>query len=249
MRQAVVLYCVLIVCGGAVSVVAQPFQLIPVPFLPAETEAMQRTMSNYTGFKYTISQATPSDSTPNGNIKQNQVGNNPFLSTLPGTGNAQTVVTMGPCAGNTPHVHPRGSEISFLLYGNITFGMIEENANSNNPVIVNMTAGDTVHIPTGIMHFSINNQCEPAAFLANFGVSDPGTQTIWNSFIRIPSDVLNAATGLPEAQINELKLMPLVTPPGTGGEECLQRCGLNFTTANNLTESAAARASNLLQTS
>lgn len=64
------------------------------------------------------------------------------------------------------------------------------------------------------MHFSINNQCEPAAFLANFGVSDPGTQTIWNSFIRIPSDVLNAATGLPEAQINELKLMPLVTPPG-----------------------------------
>ena len=31
----------------------------------------------------------------------------------------------GPCAGNTPHTHPRGSEISFLLYGNITFGMIE----------------------------------------------------------------------------------------------------------------------------
>ena len=77
------------------------------------------------------------------------VTNNPFLSTLPGTGNGQTVVTMGPCAGNTPHVHPRGSEISFLLYGNISFGMIEENANDNNPVIVNMTAGDTVHVPQG----------------------------------------------------------------------------------------------------
>ena len=77
------------------------------------------------------------------------VGNNPFLSTLPGTGNGQTVVTMGPCAGNTPHVHPRGSEISFLLYGNISFGMIEENANMNNPIIVNMTAGDTVHVPQG----------------------------------------------------------------------------------------------------
>ena len=56
---------------------------------------------------------------------------------------------MGPCAGNTPHVHPRGSEISFLLYGNISFGMIEENANMNDPVIVNMTAGDTVHVPQG----------------------------------------------------------------------------------------------------
>ncbi|KAL3156345.1 hypothetical protein ABBQ38_000663 [Trebouxia sp. C0009 RCD-2024] len=247
MHQAVVLFCVLILCLGAVSVAAQPFKFEPVKFQPAETEALQRTKCNYTGFKYTIEQATPSDSTPNSNIKQNQVGNNPFLSTLPGTGNAQTVVTMGPCAGNTPHVHPRGSEISFLLYGNITFGMIEENANMNNPVIVNMTAGDTVHIPTGIMHFSINNHCEPAAFLANFGISDPGTQTIWNSFIRIPTNVLNAATGISEEDINELKQMPLVTPPGTGGEDCLKRCGLNFAMANNLTESAAARVANLLQ--
>ena len=64
------------------------------------------------------------------------------------------------------------------------------------------------------MHFSHNNECEPAAFLANFGVSDPGTQTIWTSFIRIPSDVLNAATGIPEDRINELKQLPLVTAPG-----------------------------------
>ncbi|KAL3132032.1 hypothetical protein ABBQ32_008650 [Trebouxia sp. C0010 RCD-2024] len=121
--------------------------------------------------------AQPGDHTPNGNIRQNQVGNNPFLSgpgsTLPGTGSAQTVVSMGPCAGNTPHVHPRGSETSIRK--------IEENSNLNKPVLVNMTAGDTVHIPTGIncndMHFSIKNNCEPAA-LANFGVSDPGTQTM-----------------------------------------------------------------------
>lgn len=144
----------------------------------------------------------------------------------------------GPCAGNSPHVHPRGSEISFLLYGNITFGMIEENANSNNPVIVNMTAGDTVHVPqgkwgcapyfackqargvkvhfcfAGLLHFSKNDQCEPAAFLANFGTSDPGTQTIWNSFLRIPTSIINAATGLSEAAVEQLKMLPLVTPPG-----------------------------------
>lgn len=246
MRQAVVSYCILIVCVGAISVVAQPLRVTPAPFVPDLSEPGQRAMSNYTGFKFTIAKANFSEETPNGNIRQNQVTNNPFLSTLPGTGNGQTVVTMGPCAGNTPHVHPRGSEISFLLYGNISFGMIEENANMNNPVIVNMTQGDTVHVPQGVMHFSHNNECEPAAFLANFGVSDPGTQTIWTSFIRIPSDVLNAATGIPEDRINELKQLPLVTAPGTGGEECLQRCGLTFEEANNLLPSAAERTANLL---
>jgi hypothetical protein len=32
-----------------------------------------------------------------------RVFDNPFLSTLPGTGNAQALVTFGPCAGNTIH--------------------------------------------------------------------------------------------------------------------------------------------------
>ena len=48
-----------------------------------------------------------------------QVSQNPFLSTLPGDGNGQTLVTLGPCSGNTVHTHPRGSEISFVTYGEI----------------------------------------------------------------------------------------------------------------------------------
>jgi hypothetical protein len=195
-------------------------------------------MSNYTGYLFTIGDAAPGDLTPNGNIRQDQAGNNPFLSTLPGTGNGQTIVTMGPCAGNTPHTHPRGSEVSFLLYGNITFGMIEENPLTNMPILRNMTQYDTIHIPQGVLHFSHNPHCEPAAFLANFGHTDPGTQTMWNSLMRVPSYILNAATGLSEDTINQLKSLPLVTAPGTGGEECLRRCGLDFTAANNLTASA-----------
>ena len=51
--------------------------------------------------------------------------------------------------GNTPHTHPRGSEISTLLYGAIEFGMIEENVNRNQLIIANITANTTIHIPTG----------------------------------------------------------------------------------------------------
>ena len=73
---------------------------------------------------------------------------NPFLSTLPGDGNGQTLVTLGPCAGNTIHTHPRGSEISFVTYGEVVFGMIEENfpAEGNVPVVRYIKAGETIHV-------------------------------------------------------------------------------------------------------
>ena len=51
------------------------------------------------------------------NLKSNQVAQNPFLSSLPGDGNGQTLVTLAPCSGNTVHTHPRGSGISFGTYG------------------------------------------------------------------------------------------------------------------------------------
>ncbi len=61
----------------------------------------------------------------------------------------ELMACVGPCAGNTPHVHPRGSEISYVLRGNITFGMVEENAGHNNLVIRNISEGQTIHIPAG----------------------------------------------------------------------------------------------------
>ena len=79
------------------------------------------------------------------------VGQNPFLSTLPGDGNGQTLVKLGPCASNTPHTHPRGSEISTVLYGALDFGMIEENGAGNQLVLrKNLTALQTIHIPQGM---------------------------------------------------------------------------------------------------
>ncbi len=73
---------------------------------------------------------------------------NPFVSTLPGDGNGQTLITLGPCAGNTMHTHPRGSEISFVTYGEVVFGMIEENVpeQGNVPVVRYIKAGETIHV-------------------------------------------------------------------------------------------------------
>ena len=81
---------------------------------------------------------------------------------------------------------------------------------------------------TGVLHFSHNPNCQPAAFLASFATRDPGTQTIWNSMMRVPTHILHSATGIPERLINGLKQYPLVTAPGTGSEACLARCGITF---------------------
>lgn len=45
--------------------------------------------------------------------------------------------------------HPRGSEISFMLYGSIEFGMVEENAGMNRLVFENITQNETIHVPQG----------------------------------------------------------------------------------------------------
>jgi len=213
---------------------AQPFAF-EGSFAPRIGEPNQRKAVNYTGFVFDFSKAKKTDGgTPNSSLRSNQVSQNPFQSTLPGAGNGQTLVTLGPCSGNTVHTHPRGSEISFVTYGEMVFGMIEENfpMQGNVPVVRHIKAGQTIHIPTGIQHFSHNPTCGQAQFLANFATADPGTQTVWNAFIKAPTEVLHMSTGISAATWNEYKQLPLVVAPGTGGEECLKRCGLNFTEVN-----------------
>ena len=52
----------------------------------------------------------------------------------------------------------------------------------------------------------------------------------WASLMRVPSAILHAATGISEETFDEYKKLPLVIAPGTGGNDCLAKCGLNFTT-------------------
>jgi hypothetical protein len=124
-----------------------------------------------------------------------------------------------------------------MLYGSIQFGLVEENAGENALVIRNITQNETIHIPSGLLHFSLNPYCQPAAFISTFPNRDPGTQTTWGSLMKIPNRILNSATGIPEATFASLKSQyPLVTTPGTGGEACMAKCNItSFAKANKLT--------------
>lgn len=53
--------------------------------------------------------------------------------------------------------------------------MVDENTAAGNRVVNRMiNAGETIHIPSGIMHYSHNPSCGNAQFLANFATADPG---------------------------------------------------------------------------
>lgn len=58
------------------------------------------------------------EKTPFGNLRPLFVNFDPALATLPNDGVAQNLVTVGPCAINQPHNHPRGTEISHVTEGN-----------------------------------------------------------------------------------------------------------------------------------
>lgn len=216
---------------------AQPFTFTPKAFAGEMTEPAQRKASGFTGFVFDFKKAKKVEGgTPTSSLRGNNVGSNPFLTTLPHRGNGQTLVTMGPCSGNSPHNHPRGSEISYMTYGKIQFGVIEENTAAGNTLTLKtIKQGQTIHVAQGLMHFSLNQGCSPAQFLANFGERDPGTQTTWGSFIQIPAPALHSATGIPESTWKALKKYKLAIAPTTGGEACLKKCGLTYDKANAFT--------------
>jgi hypothetical protein len=202
------------------------------------SEPAQRLAVNYSGFVFDFNTARPAavdDTSPTNNITTNQISQNAFLSTLPAPTNGQTLVRFGACGGNTIHSHPRGSEISTMLYGTVDFGFVEENGGGVRLYITTVHAGMTVHVPQGLLHFSHNQECTPAGFLANFAYRDPGTQSTIPALFRIPIPILHMSSGIPEATWLNLRTQyPPPQAPGTGGEDCLRRCNLGSFASNNL---------------
>lgn len=77
---------------------------------------------------------------------------------------------------NTPHTHPRATEILYLVSGEIEAGFIEENgARFVHNVL---TKGQGTLFPQGSIHYQLNTGCDPALFVAALNDEDPGTSQI-----------------------------------------------------------------------
>ena len=85
-----------------------------------------------------------------------------------------TLGFLGPCGFNTPHVHPRSSEINVVVKGSLVAEFTLENGarTITNTVLTNQM---TV-FPQGALHTEWNPDCTDALFVAGFASEDPGVQ-------------------------------------------------------------------------
>ncbi|KAG6481648.1 germin-like protein subfamily 2 member 2 [Zingiber officinale] len=93
----------------------------------------------------------------------------PGLNTL---GISMTRVDYAPGGLNPPHVHPRASEIVFVLAGEIEVGFV---TTANRLVGRTIGAGEVFVFPRGLVHWQRNVGSTPAAAVAAFNSQLPGS--------------------------------------------------------------------------
>jgi len=174
-----------------------------------------------TDFVFNFLNHTPSSTGRDGEISALSPAIFPALL----TGNTgMTVGHLGPCGLNTPHHHPRGTELNINIGGgNLQAEFIMENTAR---VISNtLSPGMVTVFPRGAIHFEQNLGCTPVAFVAAFDFNDPGTSQSATNLFRLDKDVLSATFN----DIGVKFLDELVIPPAValGAQSCFDRCHID----------------------
>jgi hypothetical protein len=146
------------------------------------------------------------------------------------TGNgAMTVGVLGPCGANSPHTHPRATELQIVVQGGpIYTEFIMENG--ARTVKNTVPLGSATIFPKGSIHFQQNLACEPTIFVASFDHVDPGTSQIAQNFFALDQGVVDATLG--EIGVSVLDHLDLPANFILGAQECLDRCNIDRSTFN-----------------
>ncbi|KAL3417916.1 spherulin-1B precursor [Phlyctema vagabunda] len=145
---------------------------------------------------------------------------------LIGTGVGMTVGFFGPCGFNTPHTHPRSSEINICVKGNLVAEFIAENGARS--IINDVSEYQMTVFPQGALHTEFNPDCTDSIFVAGFASEDPGVQQAAQTFFGLRDDIVKAALGAESIDGRDIDQFKSTIPPNVarGVESCLQRCGI-----------------------
>lgn len=125
-----------------------------------------------------------------GTLTSANVGN---FAALVGNGLALTIGEMAPCGANSPHSHPRATEILLLLNGELSAGFLTENG--SRFVVQNLTEYSAMVFPAGSIHFQANYGCDPIKFVAALSDEDPGTLQVAQRYFALSADIVGASLG------------------------------------------------------
>ncbi|CAM9923033.1 unnamed protein product [Ectocarpus sp. 6 AP-2014] len=147
------------------------------------------------------------------------------LPALDGQGISMALVNLDPCAINLPHIHPRATEMLYVIKGEqVRVAFVEENG-GEGAVVNDLAQGDVAFFPQGLIHYQQNLDCEPATFLAALNNDDPGAVTITTRFFELPTEAIQASLNVEEPALQKL-IESLPDAPAAARQQCLQRCGM-----------------------
>ncbi|CAD6272201.1 unnamed protein product [Miscanthus lutarioriparius] len=129
----------------------------------------------------------------------------PGLNTL-GVSMART--DFAPSGGvSPPHVHPRATEILFVVEGILEVGFVT--AATNRLFSRTVGKGEVFVFPRGLVHFQRNVGEAPAVAISAFNSQLPGTQTVAGALFgaapTVPTDVLARALQIDGGVIENIK--------------------------------------------
>ncbi|KAJ6577712.1 hypothetical protein B0H19DRAFT_1062299 [Mycena capillaripes] len=141
-----------------------------------------------------------------------------------GTNSAMAAGFLDACSMNTPHMHPRATEMQISLNATIRTGMITEN--NARFIMTELPPGSMTIFPMGSIHFQVNDGCHPALFVASFNSEDPGALQVAQRFLGLPPDIISATLG--DLGVEAVQGLESLIPDNVAiaTDECLKRCGL-----------------------
>jgi oxalate decarboxylase/phosphoglucose isomerase-like protein (cupin superfamily) len=137
--------------------------------------------------------------------------NFPFLVSSKSDGSngiSGAVAFLEPCGMNSPHTHPRATEILTVVEGELEVGFVMENglfaaaAKDINalafPFNTTVQQFEATIFPQGSIHFQFNPTCERSIFVAALNSADPGTSQIAQNFFTLDQEIVDITLGVTE---------------------------------------------------
>ncbi|KAG4430079.1 hypothetical protein IFR05_014438 [Cadophora sp. M221] len=139
-----------------------------------------------------------------------------------------TVGFLGPCGFNTPHVHPRATELNLVVEGTLFASVTAENRARH--MSHTLSKWQMTVFPAGAMHTEFNPECTPATFVAAFPNEDPGVGQIAQEYFGLENEIVKGSAGgelsIDGADIDKFRAA-IPANVAAGVDSCLAKCGIS----------------------
>lgn len=115
----------------------------------ARLESKQKIRSQYQNIDFVFDLAK-SEPTAKGLAGTGQAVNVDQLPSLSGEGVSLVLFNIDPCGINLPHIHPRATELFYVVAGRFKTTFVEEN--TGRTIVNVLTPGQATFFPQGLIH-------------------------------------------------------------------------------------------------